>query len=438
MTLTESLGRTLLLMRDEVGCDVEDAVLIDALTRTEVVVVADETNIASHAAQAALITVAILAARSGHRVHVLAPNVRLLGSQPPLKPGLLVDELLKVGQDLLPGIEILANRPSAKVDLAIAIGDSRVDVDAGRSVYLNATNWAGTISGDFDAEQWAASAWPVGALVAAGLAAAEAFKIAMRKLSDNALNPSRFAAYFRDTRRLTYELAPPDTVCDGVLGDLDFISGGAITNAALYALARVPGVATRGRIVEPEEADLSNLNRYMLLSRSRCDNAKANDLATILAPQGFHFTPVKLRYEPGTAQSLMPLASTVVVGTDDIPSRWLVQHSSPALLVIGATTHWSAMASFHRAGIGCAQCLHRQDDPGNAPIPTVAFVSFWAGLMVAVYVLRHASSPAPAEGEQQMFVTPFRPERPTVSAVPIWRGCPTCGGRGATPRLIAA
>ena len=88
-----------------------------------------------------------------------------------------------------------------------------------------------------------------------------------------------------------------------------------------------------------------------------------------------------MRYAAGS--SIEPLASQVVIGVDDIPTRWQVQRSNPDWLAIGATTHWSAMGSIHEPGVGCAQCLHREDDPGDAPIPTQACISFWGGLLVA-------------------------------------------------------
>jgi hypothetical protein len=84
------------------------------------------------------------------------------------------------------------------------------------------------------------------------------------------------------------------------------------------------------------------------------------------------------------------------------------------------------MASFHTGGLGCAECLHPTDDPGNAPIPTVAFVSFWAGLLTASYFLRHVAGQVIPVSEQQIYLTVPRPEHPTLSGVPKRPGCPSC------------
>ena len=51
------------------------------------------------------------------------------------------------------------------------------------------------------------------------------------------------------------------------LGAVDVISGGTITNAALYALLRMPAVSAAMRVIEPDLLNLPNLNRYALARR---------------------------------------------------------------------------------------------------------------------------------------------------------------------------
>jgi hypothetical protein len=141
---------------------------------------------------------------------------------------------------------------------------------------------------------------------------------------------------------------------------------------------------------------------------------------------GLRFQPLLERYDSNLATSIAALAPTVIVGVDHIPTRWAVQEAKPEFLVIGATTHWSAMASFHSDGLGCAHCLHNKDDPGDGLIPTTACVSFWAGLLAAAYVARHAAGQAISVKEQQVYLTPFRPENVFPSAVAVRKDCPTC------------
>jgi hypothetical protein len=426
MSLRDALDRTLRLMRDEVDETVADDELVSALTETRVALVADRANIGSYSAQTAFVTAAMLMARSGHDVHLLCPQAELIGPQPPLGRGELLEELAQVGRDLLPGCVFATAPPAGEVDIAIALGDSEIPVRAARHIRLNATPWSGRLGGEATTDMWQGGWWPLGAMAAAGLGAAEAFKASMRKLARAARNPSRMETVFAPSTSVEFALAPQGTPFVRQLGAFDCVSGGAIVNAILYAVARVPGVQGSARVIEPDTADISNLNRYMLLRHSRLKQFKAHDLAAVLTGSGLTIEPVPKRYEAGQLPVLLPLAPSVLVGVDDIPTRWAVQRARPAWLGIGATTHWSGMASLHAAGLGCAECLHPTDDPTNAPIPTVAFVSFWAGLLTASYFLRHRAGEAIPMSAQQIYLTPLRPEHPTLSAVPKRLGCVSC------------
>ncbi len=187
----------------------------------------------------------------------------------------------------------------------------------------------------------------------------------------------------------------------------------------------MPNVTGHVRVIEPDTADLSNLNRYAILRRQDKDQAKGEQLAHALSPTGLVIDAVDVRYD-GAIRETLRLAPAVLVGVDDIPTRWEVQRANPDWLAVGATTHWCAMASFHEAGLGCAECAHPYDDPNGGRIPTVAFVSFWAGLLTATYFLRHLSGVDAPEHEQQTFVTPLRTENAVYSEVPTRPRCYSC------------
>lgn len=425
MTLRQALSRTLLLMRDEAGGDVDDDVLLAALTGTRVALVADAANIASHSAQTAFVTCAMLMARSGHQVYLLCPDLPLAGRQPPLAAGRMRTELMRAGADLLPGVSFANDRPEGEIDFALALGSSEIRVRARRRARLNASSWAGSLVPDGGAGGWSGGDWPMGGMVAAALGATEAFKLTMQKLASVAKNPARMATVFADTTALEFALAPDGTPCAAQLGDFDCVSGGAIINAILYALTRIPKVAGSARVIEPEHSDLSNLNRYMLLLRSHLESLKARDLAAICGETGIKVEPINERYDQDQAARIN-LAPAVLVGVDDIPARWLVQRAKPDWLGIGATTHWSAMASFHEEGLGCAECLHPRDEPSDAPIPTAAFVSFWSGLLTAAYLLRHIAGTPAGVNEQQIYLTPFRAENAMRASVAVRANCRTC------------
>lgn len=431
MNLQKALDRTLLLMRDELQDAVSDDTLISALTETKVAVVADTANLASHSAQSAYVTAALLMARSGHRVHLLAPDIPLIGVQPPLPIGSMITGLLATSRDLLPGITFCNAIPVGEVDLVITLGDLLTPVRGRKMINLNASDWGGALVSPEKASRWRGGDWPLGGMVAAAMAATEAFKIAMRKLERYARNPAMMMEMFAPSTDVGFALAPAGTPVTSALGEFDCVSGGAITQSVLYTLTRVPGVRGHARVIEPDFADLTNLNRYMLLLHSHLGAQKAKDLEEMCAGTGLAIEPIPKRYELKAVEAI-GLREVALVGVDDIPSRWLVQRAKPVWLGLGATTHWSAMASFHVPGAGgCAECLHPDDDPTDAPIPTVAFVSFWAGLLTAAYFLRHRRQELGTDTQdQQIYVTPLRPENPVWAAVPLRAGCPTCNALG--------
>ncbi len=431
--LCQSLDRTLLLMRDELHEGVSDEILIDALTETEVVLAGDVENLSSHAAQCAYVTGALLMARSGHRVVLSAPDVPLVGPQPPLRPGDLVTSLMEVGADLLPGVEFSLETARLKPDLCVTFGDTRAaTVPANRTISVNASAWSAHLQSR-RGERWHERRWPYGAMAAGALAAGEAFKASMHKLRHFVRAADNFDEFLAFSDEVRFDLAPPDAQRPIELGTFDLVSGGAIANTLLYCLGRISHVTGAGRVIDDTLSDLSNLNRYQLLRRSRVLCSKVDTLCeTNLG--GLKIQPVRARYHEGTATALGPLSKHVLVGVDHIPTRWLVQQAQPHWLGIGATTHWNAMASVHGPGFPCAWCAHPRDDDADTPIPTVALVTFWAGLLLACAFLRGAARTQVPIHQQHTFLTPLRPES-------VWQGplaarpdCPLCGA-GARGRV---
>jgi hypothetical protein len=247
MSIETALARTLLLMRDEVGPEPPEGDLVRALTTTRIALIADDDGLSTHAGQSCCVTAALLMARSGHAVHLLMPDVPMIGAQPPLVPGNLRASLIAAGNDLLPGVTFETGTPEGTVDLAVALCTAPIAVAARHAIRLRADGWRGMVVPAADSAPFGASWWPFGGMAAGALAAGEAFKISMHKLARQFCTPERLHNVFRLTDHSTFELAPEKTPYAHDLGPFDCISGGAITHAALYALARVPGVSGKGR-----------------------------------------------------------------------------------------------------------------------------------------------------------------------------------------------
>lgn len=423
--LLEALDRTFRLMRDDLIDAVNDNELAQALTGTNVVLAGTAENLSTHAAQSAYITAALLMARSGHKVYLAAPDVRLCGAQPPLKGNHLVSALMDISDDLLPGVGFSTSSPPNTVTLCVCFGDSPQPCGATRIICVNASAWKAELSEGVSKKPWMEAHWPCGALAAANMATVEAFKAAMHQLRAFASNPLLFDQLFAYCNNATLELAPAPTPPTSDLGAFDFISGGAITHCTLFALARLPRVTGRVRVIEPESSDLTNLNRYMLLLRSATRQAKGLALRSLM-PLGFELQAIQARYDGGRMATLGDFAPAVLVGADDIPTRWKIQAQNPPWLGIGATSHWASMVSCHTHDLPCARCLHPRDEVTIGPLPTAPFVSFFAGLMLACYYLRMRAGKSIGHAEQYVYGTPFRPEAIWRSPVSARAECQNC------------
>lgn len=415
MSLSDALSRTLLLMRGDLDSGVEDAQLLDALTSVRVVLNAGADALATHSGQTALVSAALTMARSGHEVWIAAEEVAMLGAQPPLNQGPLLQALADAGDDLLPGRSIRIGAPLA-ADLAVTFGQAKPLPYIDRTLAIDATDWAASLG-----EQpggWSGGAWPLGAVAAGILVASEAFRIAVRKLAPHAALPAYFEDLHAPVGTVSFVLAPDITPKAAALPDFDIISGGAIANAALFALSRIPGITGKGRVLDDDRSALSNLNRNALLRRSALDEYKVADLARLTGT--IVLSPEPVRYLAG-----MTLADHVLVGVDDIPSRWAAQAQTPHWLGVGATEGFSVLVSSHAADQACAGCLHPVAAAPTGPIPTAAFVSLLSGLLLAVRWLRALGPEGSALPDQQQFLNALRPEGWSFGAMPL-HGNPAC------------
>lgn len=422
-----ALDRTILLMRDELLASASDESLLQSLRGTTVHVASNRANLLSEAAQHALVSTVLLAARSGASISLDVPNVELIGMHMPLTGGRLVDDLMAVGQDLIPGISITVDAPS-HTDITLLIGDTPCTARSNLGWRLVGTPWTGAlVATTIGGHRWGCDSSPFGPLAAAGLGATEIFKTTMRRLATHARSPRIFEALFAPVTEVRVAIAedgtPPPRAS---LGAFDIVSAGAITHALLYALSRIPGVRGNVRIIEPERSDWSNLNRYSFLLRSRLGDFKALDLATMLSVTGIVTEPILARFDEGLLRTVSPLATRVLVGVDDIPTRWEVQRARPSWLGIGASSHYCALCSFHTPSTACAHCLHPVDEVLDGPIPTAAFVSHWAGLRLAALFVQQTMGIDVGRSVQATYMSTLRLDSPTG----IWRAPvaarPTC------------
>lgn len=373
--------------------------IIDGLLATTVLLRADMANLSSANGQTALCTLFGQIAMMGIGIDLDIPEVPLLIPQPPLRGDELRTAMLEYASDLIPGMRCGSGLGAA--DLSFVLGDGTT-AGITHALRVTGTGWSCTV-GPADRvapHRWDGD-WPIGPLLAAASAAPEALRAALQRIAS--ATGDQLSAEFdsqpgHPARIDLSERAVPHAPLN--LGRVDVISGGAITNATVYALLRVPELSADLRVIEPETLDFTNLNRYPLARRSDEKQPKIRVLEGYSCGS-FKISGVQARFDDSWPALLGSLAPRLLVGADQIPVRWAVQQAAPRWLQVSGTSHFFAMASSHHPDGPCAGCAHPIDERGDEPIPTISFVSLWAGILQALDLLNEASG-RPAAGHYTM------------------------------------
>lgn len=420
MNSADQLSRTILLFQTDLGI-ADTAIVHRALLAPSILLIANAKVVNSLAGQVAISTAAMLMARSGHSVFIDAPDAPLIGYQPPMSGGRFHDAIESIGSKLIDGVSIGIGRPLCPADVAFVFGDGDVarNVQAKRIVSVGWTDWSAELS------QWPMQAhrldndWPLGAMAAAVLVAAEAAKIAGQHLVPLSASAAHYRELFAPCKIARLVLAPESTPRSSRLGDFNIISAGAVSNAFLYALLRLPNAVGAARAFDKDDSDHSNRNRNMLLLPEFVGRSKvalfenfASGIAII--PEARHFADTDLGN----------LSERVAVGVDDIPTRWTLAGAQTSWMGVGATSHFDSMASVHYPYSACAACLHPQDEALNGPTPTIAFSSFLAGLMMAADFLRDVAGTEAALASRYRYLTALQTANPWSSPVIARSNCP--------------
>jgi len=394
MTSVPALDRTIVLLRGDLFPALDSDLLARELSAGHVLLGADSANVTSPAAQTALVTAFLAIAQCGLKIHLDVPNVPIAGWQPPLRGSRLRDALVDLASDLITPASL---GPAPAGTLQVLLGDSPPP-GAGAVLRVGGGPWRGELRLGRDAEvEFFAGVEPFGAVIAGIAAAAEVVRVHTRGIRDRYGLDVAGVFDLNGPHEVQLDLPPLSLPAILDVGALDFISAGAISNACLFVLLRLPGLAGAVRVFDADSGEETNLNRYALLRRSQLNRPKVEILAGYGRP-GLDIEPRELRVEAGTATAVGSLAPRVVCGVDDIPSRWLVQTMDPQWLCVGGTSHFTTLVSEHMPGMPCAGCLHPEDDL-DAPIelPTISFTSLLAGALQAHRLLAHVTGAAPAD-----------------------------------------
>lgn len=419
MTYDEASARTVAIIDEQLLGGGGDRVEIgEILRRHRVRLIADPQVAGSLAGQELILTATLLIRRMGMALEVVALDAPLFAVGPPFAGESLHEALISVADQLLPDTAFRIGASDEVADIEFLLGSSAGRAARHRLRVGAAGSRAIVTAGETHLE--ISEAARIAALAAVGIVAAQSFRSFAAVLAEElGVEIAKDLSFVDDCELDLAEIfgVDIDSLSSPVLGDIDFISAGAITNASLYTLFRI-GAQLDGRTIERKDLDPPDLNRYLLALARHLDWPKVDIIAEVSTDE-IQLEGRAILYNERTREQLQPLANTVAVGVDHVPSRWLVQSEQPALLIVGATEGFEAYASYHRRGTACAGCLHPTAPPDEATrtVATISFVSFFAGFFQALLLAALANGHEPKG--QVIRALPFAFAGPVVSCTPL-------------------
>lgn len=420
MSSVEQLSRTAQLFQMDLGIS-DPAVVLRELMAPSISLVADADVMNTLAGQVAISTAVMLMARSGQSVYINAPDALLIGYQPPMAGRTFHQAIASIGNKLIDDVEVAIGCPRLPPDIAFVFGNgaSGMGVRAKRIAFVGWTDWSAELSDCPRQTREADSGWPIGAMGAAVLVAAEAAKIVGLMLTKLSACSTHFIELFAPSHGSRLVLAPESTPQVIQLGNFDIISAGAVSNAFLYSLFRLPSIVGNARAFDEDVSDESNRNRNVLLIPEFVGKPKVELFGHFVS--GISIDSVARHF---SRNDLSSLADRVAVGADDIPTRWMLAGAQTNWMGVGATSHFESMASVHYSYAACAACLHPHDEELVGHTPTISFVSFLAGLIMASDFLRDLAGAEASIASRQRYLTALQTEGEWTTPVVPHLNCP--------------
>jgi hypothetical protein len=276
---------------------------------------------------------------------------------------------------------------------------------AAADIVVDGAGWIAAIGERTDADD---DGNPVGALVAADLCAAEAFKILFARAWPDSPNASQFTAWSGAFSTYSYAMGGPSPAIRPFAIDATLVGAGGV-GAGLVLVLEALGPLVSGRlgVVDPDAVELHNLNRLMFatLASARRGEAKVIEARAFLAEKSprLHVAPFQETFAtyrdrvPRRRDRRFPL---VVTGLDADDVRHEVQFETPCVLIDGSTGR-NANCRVERVRFGESGCLGCTRLPGAAHVgaacdefpdahaPSISFLSALPGILAGGEVIKH-------------------------------------------------
>lgn len=317
-------------------------------------------------------------------VRLLARLYPAIVFQPAGNTGAVVERLTHLAKAINPNITVT---DSATTGVAVGISAPIFE----QTIFVGSDGWTAHLS-RHTCQRVGNSPIPFGAGAAACLAAAAVFRIAV--LGDSVLNTGDLAFSCLDGVDVTPEpVMPSDGWC--LTEPAVLVGCGAIGQAAVWALARSP-VHGELFLVDGEQIELSNLQRYVLAARDDDGSVK-----TALAAKHLGGTLRPLPYEGDWAMFTAAYGHQwpiVLTALDSARDRRAVQASLPRWIANAWTQPGDLGVSTHAfLTDACLACLYLPTEPARNEDAIVADALGILDKTTDVRTLLHTAGPVPAD-----------------------------------------
>ena len=238
--------------------------------------------------------------------------------------------------------------------VCLAVGDPKVS-GAGPTIYVGSDGWVARVSTKGRMGSGATDN-PLGAAAAACFGAANAFRAVLSSQLPNGDLDEEFSLSLLDYGPASTESAANPGLGAVDLGEGHLVGLGAIGNGAVWALSRVPRLSGNIDLVDHEEVDLTNLQRYVLATMADVGASKVALGAGFLRGTGLEAHPRPERWGAYLAARDDWKLQTVAVAVDSAEDRVGVQAALPRW-VVNAWTQPEDLGVSRHAFDGDHACL---------------------------------------------------------------------------------
>lgn len=334
------------------------------------------------------------ATHDGEGAHVLDLVVRLMARLYPSLditcqgPGdTQVARISRLARSINPAIGITHN---GRADAGVVIGTGNPKFET--AIFAGADGWDAYVSAT-EAQPLGSTNNPLGSGVAACIAAANIFRRVFtpdwETEIDSHITLSTYSMNLDST-------SPSISNFDWQLPDEGVLAGvGAIGMAAVWALARAP-ISGTIHLVDPEEVELSNLQRYVLVNRSEVGRPKVR-IASRLLRGPLNGRPHQVDWREFVTRHGYRW-SWVLTALDSAQARREVQSSLPQWVANAWTQPGDLGVSVHPTfgGLGaCLGCLYLPEGKAANEDELIAVSLGIPGRVAEVRTLLHLGTPVP-------------------------------------------